>query len=60
MVNLELRLDGETVAKLEIDATQLSRLLPSTMHVPMVHPERALELANDQGAGSAAAFARRH
>ena len=38
MVNLELRLDGETVAKLEIDATQLSRLLPSTMHVPMVHP----------------------
>ena len=38
MVNLELRLDGETVAKLEIDATQLSRLLPSTMHVPMPHP----------------------
>jgi hypothetical protein len=38
MVNLELRLDGETVAKLEIDATQLSRLLPSTTRVPMPHP----------------------
>ena len=36
MVNLELRLDGETVAKLEIDATQLSRLLPSTTQMP--HP----------------------
>ena len=42
MVNLELRLDGETVAKLEIDATQLSRLLPSTMHVPTPHPSAPL------------------
>jgi hypothetical protein len=38
MVNLEIRLDGETVAKLEIDATALSRLLPSTTHAPMPHP----------------------
>jgi hypothetical protein len=42
MVNLEIRLDGETLAKLEIDVTQLSRLLPSTTHVPMARPSGPL------------------